>query len=444
MAIYPYFSTTIINKDVLTNSSFKAGMALVLNSNGMAIKADSQSLVFDTVAQKYGKFLGFAASDHDISGNTIIIPDVIGSNYLDSNLNFVINENTEYSVPKRSLLDYQDSAVSNFYNASDLNTISKRGIGVYNTPGDYFVTDQFNAVLHGVFGLDSTTITTLNPGDLLTFGGGINAGKLVKVNANSFGPDVIVIGKVYKHLPNSGLLYFRQVSYKLSFGTNPYILALDAGNALSYVAGSTSVTNLALRTTTGTLINGANYSPLNFGAWSFDGTDDAIDFSGNTLISTSDNFSFEFLAKPDATITVSAEVTSGISGTVGQRFIIEATNEFSNGGFGVSLGTNAIQCIEHGGAYVPILLSYSTNLSGINHFCVVVNNRTSKLYINGVFIKDGLQSPRTSISENTASLGSMYYGKYSGLLYKYSSYNRVLTANEVLNLFNISKGRYGL
>ena len=98
MAIYPYFSTTIINKDVLTNSSFKAGMALVMNSNGMAIKADSQSLVFESVAQKHGKFLGFAASDHDISGNTIIIPDVIGSNYLDSNLNFVTNDNTEYSI----------------------------------------------------------------------------------------------------------------------------------------------------------------------------------------------------------------------------------------------------------------------------------------------------------------------------------------------------------
>ena len=56
MAIYPYFSTTIINKDVLTNSSFKAGMALIMNSNGVAIKADSQSLVFDSVYQKYGRF----------------------------------------------------------------------------------------------------------------------------------------------------------------------------------------------------------------------------------------------------------------------------------------------------------------------------------------------------------------------------------------------------
>ena len=177
MAIYPYFSTTIINKDVLTNSSFKAGMALVLDSNGRAIKADSQLLVFDSISQKYGKFLGFAASDHDISGNTIIIPDVVGSNYLDANYNFVKNENTEYSVAKRAILDHQDSAVSNFYNASDPNILSKRGIGVYNTPGDYFVTDQFVRVLHGDYGVDSTTLVDLNPGDLLTFGGGINAGK---------------------------------------------------------------------------------------------------------------------------------------------------------------------------------------------------------------------------------------------------------------------------
>ena len=445
MAIYPYFSTTIINKDVLTNSSFKAGMALVLDSNGRAIKADSQLLVFESISQKYGKFLGFAASDHDISGNTIIIPDVVGSNYLDANYNFVKNENTEYSVAKRAILDHQDSAVSNFYNASDPNILSKRGIGVYNTPGDYFVTDQFVRVLHGDYGLDSTTLVDLNPGDLLTFGGGINAGKLVKVNVNSFGPDLIVVGQVNKYVPATGLLYFTQVNYSVGFGISPYVLALDAGNSSSYITGSTSVTNLALRTTTGTLVNGASYSPLNFGAWSFDGTDDAIDFSGNTLVITYDNFSFEFIAKPDATMTASAEVTSGISGTVGKRFIIEPTNEFSNGGFGVSLGTNAIECIEHGGSYVPVLLSYSANLSGINHFCVVVNNKTSKLYINGVYIKDGLQSPRTnSVSRNTASLGSMYYGKYSGLLYKYSSYNRVLSANEVLNLFNLSKSRYGL
>ena len=138
MAIFPYHSTTIINKDVLTASTFKAGMALIMDSDGRAVKADSQLLTSTSVQEKYARFLGFAASDHDISGNTLIVPDVIGSNYLDINNRFIKNENLEYSVPKRSLMDLQDSAVSNFYNASDPNIVSRRGIGVFNTPGDYF------------------------------------------------------------------------------------------------------------------------------------------------------------------------------------------------------------------------------------------------------------------------------------------------------------------
>jgi hypothetical protein len=93
MAIFPYHSTTIINKDVLTASPFKAGMALIMDSNGRAIKADSQLLTSMSVQEKYARFLGFAASDHDISGNTLIVPDVVGSNYLDTNNRFINNQN---------------------------------------------------------------------------------------------------------------------------------------------------------------------------------------------------------------------------------------------------------------------------------------------------------------------------------------------------------------
>ena len=444
MAIFPFSNAYVINEDAVAGSSFKAGMILVTNSAGNVVPADSQLLLDKSLSEKKLSIIGIAAGDSNISGNTIIVPDYIGSNYLDSNSNFVSISDREYFSVKRQLLDYADETVNEYYNINYSPKPKRRGIGVYPLKGDTFATDQFSPVLHGDYGLDSSTTITFSPGDPLTFGGGINAGKLVKVNLNSFGPDVLVVGVVDRYNSSTGLLYYTQSSYGVGFGVNPYILALDAGNSLSYIAGSTSVTNLALRTTTGTLVNGASYSPLNFGAWSFDGTDDAIDFSGNTLVITYDNFSFEFIAKPDATMTTSAESTSGIAGASGKRYIIEATNGGGNGGFGVALGTNAIECIEHGGSYVPVLLSYSANLSGINHFCVVVNNRTSKLYINGVYIKDGLQSPRVSESRNTASLGSMYYGKYSGLLYKYSSYNRVLSANEVLNLFNISKGRYGL
>jgi hypothetical protein len=212
----------------------------------------------------------------------LIVPDVVGSNYLDANNRFINNQNLEYSVPKRALLDLQDTAVSNFYNASDPNIISRRGIGVYNTTTDYFITDQFVPVLHGDYGLDGLDIQTINPGDLLTFGGGVNAGKLVKVNADSFGPDVLVVAIVEKYIPSTGLLHFRQVNYSLSFGTNPYILAIDAGNPVSYVSGSTSTTNLVNGTSGGTLINGTSYSSSNSGAWVFDGANDYIDTSFNS------------------------------------------------------------------------------------------------------------------------------------------------------------------
>ena len=424
MAIYPYFSTTIINKDVLTNSSFKAGMALVLDSNGRAIKADSQLLVFDSISQKYGKFLGFAASDHDISGNTIIIPDVVGSNYLDANYNFVKNENTEYSVAKRAILDHQDSAVSNFYNASDPNILSKRGIGVYNTPGDYFVTDQFVRVLHGDYGVDSTTLVDLNPGDLLTFGGGINAGKLVKVNVNSFGPDLIVVGQVNKYVPATGLLYFTQVNYSLSFGVNPYVLAIDAGNSSSFIAGSTNTTNLVNGTSGGTLVNGVSYSQLNSGSWVFDGANDYIDTS----------FTGTFTS--NATIVMWLQVDNLNSGLMG----------FDNG-----LGASRYP-FSNGLAYINVFranrvdnITLGPTVIANPHMITITTDGTNwKFYQNSSLIT-------STASEAPIRLLSPYIGRSSqsdinllGKIFQFNLLNQALTATQITNYYNATRGRYGV
>jgi hypothetical protein len=426
MAIYPYFSTTIINKDVLTNSSFKAGMALVLDNNGRAIKADSQLLLFDSAAQKYGKFLGFATSDHDISGNTIIIPDVIGSNYLDSNLNFVKTENTEYSVPKRALLDYQDSAISSFYNNTDLNPTAKRGVGVYNTPGDYFVTDQFVRVLHGDYGLDSTTLVDLNPGDLLTFGGGINAGKLVKVNIDSFGPEVLIIGTVLKHVPAAGLLYFKQTNYRSLFGTNPYLFSADPGNIASYSPGSTTALNLANSSNSATLLNGTGYSSLAGGCWSFDGTNDGI----NTAINI-DNDPIGIHAWVYCT-----EVTSG-----GGRGIVLS----DNGGWDRGLEIYNSQLGVHTGSPInQTILGTVSNNTWYNVFLSYVSNVWT-LYVNGSLIGSGVSAP-SSGSLATIGRADAFSGTriFQGLISQVNIYNRGLTATEITNYYNATRGRYGV
>jgi hypothetical protein len=446
MAIYPYFSTTIINKDVLTNSSFKAGMALIMNSNGMAIKADSQSLVFDSVYQKYGRFLGFAASDHDISGNTIIIPDVIGSNYIDSNYNFIKSENTEYSVPKRSLLDYQDSAISNFYNATDLNPISKRGIGVYNTPGDYFVTDQFNPVLHGDYGVDSITATTLNPGDLLTFGGGVNAGKLVKVNLDSFGPDVMVLGQVFKHLPSAGLLYFRQVNYRLNYGSN---LIYDLSSPLA-LSGST-IYDFSGTQTNGTLTNGPAYSSTPYPSLLFDGTNDYINISNSYSANFQNGVTIDFWVRYNGNGLWERiiDINSGTNTVVMCVFRYSGTNQI-----GLATATSPFLNQQTGG-----MLSNSALISSgtIQHFTFVIGpgpvNSLSPynyIYLNGVLqaSSDYLigRCVIPDVTNRTFWIGRTPFNDayLSANLFSIKIYNQALTAEQILSQHNATKGRYGL
>ena len=233
--------------------------------------------------------------------------------------------------------------------------------------------------------------------------------------------------------------------YNQPINSSGLLLGLDFSDNLTYTGLGNTVFDLSPNVYKGTLTNGPKFTNDRNGGIIFDGVDDQINFASNLANITYDNFSFEFVAKPSATITTSAESTSGIAGASGKRYIIESTNEVSNGGFGVALGTNAVECIEHGGSYLPVLLSYSANLSDVNHYCVVVNNKQSKLYINGEYIKDGLQSPRpNSVARNTATLGFMYYGNYAGTLYEYNFYNRVLSANEIKSSFEQSRGKFGI
>jgi len=90
MAIFTVTSNAVENVDIMISTSFKAGMALMRDDNGRGVPADSQLLVFKTLEQKAGKFLGFATSDHSAYSNTIIIPDVIGSSYIDNSYNYIM------------------------------------------------------------------------------------------------------------------------------------------------------------------------------------------------------------------------------------------------------------------------------------------------------------------------------------------------------------------
>jgi len=234
MAIFTVTSNAVENVDIFVDVDFKAGMALMRDDNGRVVKADNSLIFQKTLSQKIGKFLGFATSDHSSSANTIIVPDVIGSSYIDNSYNFIRTENNEVLTTKRALNDNLNESLNKPYNPSENMVISRRGLAVYNQPHNIFITDQFVRVLHGDYGIDFTTQIDFNSGDLLTFGSGINAGKLVKVNVNSISQEILIVGVVEKFIASTSLLHFRQVFYSHPFSNDSAVLALDAGNSLSF------------------------------------------------------------------------------------------------------------------------------------------------------------------------------------------------------------------
>lgn len=432
MAIFTVTSNAVENVDIFISSSFKAGMALMRDDNGRGVAADSQLLISKTIEQKFGKFLGFATSDHTSIANTIIIPDVIGSSYIDSSYNFIRTENNEIAVSKRAVNDYLNEGVNSFFNPSDSSVISKRGMAVYNQPNNIFITDQFKAVLHGDYGLDGLDTVALNPGDLLTFGGGINAGKLVKVNVNSFGPDILVVGIVEKYVASTNLLHFRQVNYSLSFGTNNLTLLYDFGNPVSYSSGTT-VYDLSPNGKNGLLQNGPVYTNAGSASYlTFDRSDDVIETNTISAGFGMQNQSF------------TAMCVCRLDNVSGDNFVF-GNNQVSSRE-GLHLGFRA-GIIYFGFFGSDSESNYSVVANQIYYVVWRYNfGGSSYIFVNGV-----------NYNTSNSQLGYQGYtsigisrspgkpnGAFGGRIYTTKIFNRALTDTEVTNMYNLEKSRYGL
>jgi len=249
------------------------------------------------------------------------------------------------------------------------------------------------------------------------------------------------------------------------------VLDLDAAKLDSYPRTGTSWKDISGNGNNGTLTNGPTFNSDNGGNIVFDGSNDYAPISGPNFFTITnpnpsqenksatfnvapwypvyDNFTYEFVCKPTNTATVVAQSTSGTPGIVGQRYITNAnksTDGQNNGNFVISVGTNAIQVFDHGDAYMPCLLSHTITISTTVNISITVINKQPSLYINGVFIKTGLTSPKTKVelSGIGPAVSAGVYGRFSGNISIFKYYNRALSSQEVLQNYNATKGRYEL
>lgn len=214
MAIRALNSVIVANYNCAASASWQAGTCLMIGSDGLVLKADRAAAAFDTLVEQTGKFVGFSTDDTARTGNTMILADPVGSNYIDGSGVFQSNNNGFYVGAKRAIGDFQSEIVNGVTNLSAQSSGfegPRRGVGVYNTPGGQFVTDQFAVVITATVASDDTAAATFAPGDLLVPGASGNAGKLVQLDAAAYGTDGIVVGRVDSYDSAAGLLYFTQI-----------------------------------------------------------------------------------------------------------------------------------------------------------------------------------------------------------------------------------------
>jgi hypothetical protein len=224
-----------------------------------------------------------------------------------------------------------------------------------------------------------------------------------------------------------------------SIVTEGLILALDAGNIVSYESGST-ITYSMTGSLSGSLVSGTGYSRNNGGCWVFDGVNDIINLGiGNTFFPLP-QFTLEIWVQSSG-LGVGQTIGGIWAFTYGLRAYIN-----SNGTVNFAVNNNT------GGSTAQTTITTINNTFFNNqwHHLVVQNNgTTSFIYVDGVLDKSGpsIWIGTTAWPTNTVNLGTdnnnnIYYLK--GQLSLPRIYNRILTANEVTQNFNAQRNTFNV
>jgi hypothetical protein len=320
-------------------------------------------------------------------------------------------------------------------------------IGCRSTDNTFLTTDS-SITLNKVYDV-SLTYQTNGIQYIYVNGVQINSQSTVAFSSKSLTPSTTYGFNIFRNYPvpggngrygigyfYKGLIYNRALSqteilqnyYQAPIVTNGLVLALDAGNIVSYESGSTTTYSLT-GSVSGSLLNGVGYLPSYGGAWNFDGVDDRI-FT-NTNLSISSSFTIEYA------VLIKELPTSGEYNYVFQNGVGYQNNgvyaEFGDGPF------FSICTVNSSSAAGAVYLS-NPQSNVVYYATATYENRTLKGYINGNLVStNSLNFDPVNGSNNTLNIGA--YGPFVIPFWRF--YNKSLSATEVTQNFNAQKSRFG-
>ena len=212
--------------------------------------------------------------------------------------------------------------------------------------------------------------------------------------------------------------------------TDGLVLCLDAANNRSYPKSGTTWSDLA-ESNNGTLINGPTFDAGNGGGIVFDGTDDRVDVSNlsASMFSTGATV-FAFLKLANATPSNTNQ--SGIWGFgSGARSHYPYTNGYAY--------MNTFRTSRVG----PITLSSSIDRAKPHSLCITSKNSDRwKMYQNTDLVSDQAADSSVNLPCNDFGKSCTDARYLEGAFYSFLMYNRALSADEVLQNYLATKGRY--
>ena len=221
------------------------------------------------------------------------------------------------------------------------------------------------------------------------------------------------------------------VGYNPRVVTDGLVLALDAGNTKSYPGSGSTWSDLSGNSNSGTLTNGPTFNSDNNGSIVFDGSNDAVSISDSSSIDVT------------PTVTISSWINpSGFGGGNFGRIIDsqDSYNFFLDNT--TSTGTNAIRYWPNTGDALSV--NNVVTLNEWANFTVVHSGSNVVIYKNGISIGTSGSFSTLPSTSSTILIGNRddnargFEGKISQVLV----YDTALTAAEVLQNYNATKGRY--
>ena len=301
----------------------------------------------------------------------------------------------------------------------------------YGAIGDVFINGEFDALAGGNYDLSNRmnfvrSYRSNNSG----FGTSFRYELSTSFYDRRFTGDLAYILCYNRKLTNDEVLhnYFQS-----PIVTDGLVLALDAGNLVSYENGDTTTYSLT-GSVDGTLTNGVGFNSGNGGVWEFDGTDDyiAIDNLGLSSHTIEGWFNSDDASQGGATYATICSIFGNYDGGASKYTYIGLIPNLT---FRIDDGASS-----HAGIAT---VSYTANTWYYVALTYDATSGVAKAYVNGDEV--GSRNSTTNITFNSIphNIAKTQVNNYfDGKVASHKTYDRALTAEEVMQNYSAGKGRF--